>query len=232
MLQLESGIVLPTAEYTIICKEDGLDELHFTLPAASPIWAGLYNDLRILEVTEQQFYVVQRGDVTKSTAKIAAQLDLRDWRKKCIIDFDNNNQTLLTTLRSICPTGWTVVEHDPKVQTQTLRRSQATALQIALQAANVFSAALRFDTKKKQVQIVWRDSIAASIQLPAGSAAVLHRNGDTLEWNVSADALPMFTVVKLCDRFGNIQPVQVVEVETSPHREGKSKLTLRRVSEE
>lgn len=161
MLQIVNGIQIPTDDYYISHKEDGLDELHFEVDINDPVYYALNEESCIYESYEHQIYVVKTISGSSRTAKIGCQLDLTDWKGQIEIGYDRSG-TAHALIGGFRPSNWTVVDPTPKSDTKSIKIDAPVPLDLALQVQEEFGCRLRFDTVERKVKILYPDDIALS----------------------------------------------------------------------
>lgn len=174
MLQIIDGPAIMRDDYCIVHKENGLDELHFTLSARDQVYQTLREEkTRILETEEQQRYVVRKiSDVSQDVAVVCV-LDLADWRRDVFLNLLDlaspgfaHNMKETNMLREIMSApgldGWTMINQVQTSKRNKMEMDGPTPLEAALQLQKTFGCALRFDTIGKTVTILYPDEIELS----------------------------------------------------------------------
>lgn len=167
MLVLTSGEVVQRDDYAIRHLSNGLDELTFELDPSD----GLYRLLQegktqIRETIENQTYLVSKINSVGSSTQITCRLDLSDWQKSLLINTEDLNSPgfshtlhevnmLSLIMNASGLSGWTKTNQVQTHVTRSMRMDGPTPLEAALQLQKTFGCALRFQTAKKKVTILY-----------------------------------------------------------------------------
>ena len=154
MLKIIHGndlLILDQDDYYITEKYDGLDELEFN--------ASIYetNYKYIIEETvvhEEQDYIIKAIDAGKSTAKVKCKLDLDTLKSDLYLNYTNNSDTALGTIREVLPPDWIVTDFTGDVTRRTIEKEAATCFDIINECLNVYGITVRYDNRAKTVTII------------------------------------------------------------------------------
>lgn len=171
MLQIADGTQITTDVYYIQHMSDGRDQLHFDLSIFDPSYRVIREETRIIEMTEQQTYIVKSIAAGQSTVKIACTLDLSDWLRSICVGYSRTGLPIEflrgTTVGFSGDSGplrmWEMVESGLyQGEKRHIEMQGPTPLDIALQMQETFPCSIRFYTTTKRAEIIWPDQIPLS----------------------------------------------------------------------
>ena len=167
MLYIIDGCAIATQDYQITFKENGIDELSFTLARTDPAYQYLTEQAKILESTERQRFVVKKISVSRSKVSVTCQLDLEAWQRDIFLNTADLSQDGFThelseasmlayvLANSSGLSGWTKVEDIVAHKTREISMAGPTPLDVAQQMVSTFGCAFAFDTINKTVKIFY-----------------------------------------------------------------------------
>ena len=167
MLYIIDGCAIATQDYQITFKENGLDELSFTLARTDPAYQYLTEQAKILESTERQRFVVRKISVSRNSVRVTCQLDLEDWQKDIFLntsdlskdgfshEYNETNMLQYVLEHSTGLTGWTKTADITTHKTCGISMAGPTPLDVIEQMAKTFRCAFAFDTIEKSVKIFY-----------------------------------------------------------------------------
>ena len=152
-----SGAVpLHIDDYYIKHLASGLDELIFSVNIWDEEYQLIQEESSIQENSGTPInYLVKAIDGGKSTATVKAQIDLDEWKSTMTVDYSSDSDTCAGIVRSVKPTGWTVIDSTSLTYRRTIHLDSATALDVLNQCRSTFDGAtFRFDNVAKEVTII------------------------------------------------------------------------------
>ena len=152
-----SGAVpLHIDDYYIKHLASGLDELIFTVNIWDEEYQLIQEESSIQENHSTPInYLVKAIDGGKTTATVKAQIDLDEWKTTMTAPYSSSSDTCAGIIRSVKPTGWTVVDTTSLTYRRTIHLDSATALDVLNQCRSTFDGAtFRFDNVAKTVTII------------------------------------------------------------------------------
>ena len=152
-----SGAVpLHIDDYYIKHLASGLDELIFTVNIWDEEYQLIQEESSIQENHSTPInYLVKAIDGGKSTATVKAQIDLDEWKTTMTAPYSSSSDTCAGIIRSVKPTGWTVVDTTTLTYRRTIHLDSATAFDVLTQCRSTFDGAtFRFDNVAKTVTII------------------------------------------------------------------------------
>lgn len=167
MLYIIDGCAIATQDYQITFKENGLDELSFTLARTDPAYQYLTEQAKILESTERQRFVVRKISVSRNSVRVTCQLDLEDWQKDIFLntsdlskdgfshEYYEANMLQYVLDNSAGLSGWTKTAAITTAKKRAISMAGPTPLDVIEQMANTFRCAFAFDTIEKKVRIFY-----------------------------------------------------------------------------
>ena len=167
MLYIIDGCAIATQDYQITFKENGLDELSFTLARTDPAYQYLTEQAKILESTERQRFVVRKISVSRNSVCVTCQLDLEDWQKDIFLntsdlskdgfshEYYEANMLQYVLDNSAGLSGWTKTAAITTAKKRAISMAGPTPLDVIEQMANTFRCAFAFDTIEKKVRIFY-----------------------------------------------------------------------------
>lgn len=153
---------IATDDYYIVHKSDGRDELHFSVSLNDPAYQALNEEVKIVETTEQQTYVIKGIDAGQKTVDFACILDLEDWQQECLLNYYNNTSAVGTTITGIIPAGWTLEDLSGTTQRRGISMPGPTPLEVATQCQETYGVSIRFNNHLKKATIINPSSYALS----------------------------------------------------------------------
>lgn len=172
VLQSSGAPSIANDDYYIVHKDTGLDQLHFKVSLSDPVYASILEGSAILETTEQQLYAVQKINAGSKEASIACQLDLGDWQKNIFINIQDltepgfshelNETAMLSYVLGNASglSGWTATGTVSAHKVRQIEMTAPTPLEVITQMQKTFGVVLRFDTRLKQVKIMYPEDVA------------------------------------------------------------------------
>ena len=152
-----SGAVpLHIDDYYIKHLASGLDELIFSVNIWDEEYQLIQEESSIQENSGTPInYLVKAIDGGKSTATVKAQIDLDEWKSTMTVGYSSDSDTCAGIVRSVKPTGWTVIDTTSLTYRRTIHLDSATALDVLNQCRSTFDGAtFRFDNVAKEVTII------------------------------------------------------------------------------
>lgn len=152
-----SGAVpLHIDDYYIKHLASGLDELIFTVNIWDEEYQLIQEESSIQENSGTPInYLVKAIDGGSSTATIKAQIDLDDWKTTMTVGYSSDSDTCAGIIRSVKPTGWTVVDTTTLTYRRTIHLDSATAFDVLTQCRSTFDGVTyRFDNVAKTITLV------------------------------------------------------------------------------
>lgn len=156
-LYTNSGAVpLHIDDYYIKRLASGMDELIFNVN----IWDEEYQLIQEESSIQENHgtpinYLVKAIDGGKTTATVKAQIDVDEWKTTMTIGYSSDSDTCAGIVRSVKPTGWTVIDTTSLTYRRTIHLDSATALDVLNQCRSTFDGVtFRFDNVAKTVTII------------------------------------------------------------------------------
>lgn len=167
MLYIVNGCAIATQDYQITFKENGIDELSFSLARTDPAYQYLTEQAKILESTERQRFVVKKISVSRSSVRVTCQLDLEDWKQDIFLNTSDLSQdgfsheyyetSMLQYVleNSNGLSGWTKTSDVTTSKKRAISMQGPTPLDVIEQMAKTFRCSFAFDTINKIVKIFY-----------------------------------------------------------------------------
>lgn len=169
MLEIIGGPILSRDDYAIAHMKNGLDELRFDVSIAE---RNVYRILRegitkLREHSENQTYVVRKINAINGIASVVARLDLSDWERDILLDTSDlsapgfshtlSETNMLASILSSAPalSDWSAEGNISSHSTRSMEMDGPTPLEAAVQLQKTFGCALRFNTARKKVKILY-----------------------------------------------------------------------------
>ena len=152
-----SGAVpLHIDDYYIKHLASGLDELVFTVNIWDEEYQLIQEESSIQENSGTPInYLVKAIDGGSNTATIKAQIDVDDWKTTMTVGYSSDSDTCAGIIRSVKPTGWTVVDTTTLTYRRTIHLDSATAFDVLTQCRSTFDGVTyRFDNVAKTITLV------------------------------------------------------------------------------
>lgn len=163
MLQIFNGVQIATDDYFIRHKQNGVDELQFSVLLSDPAYRAINEEDTILETTEQQKYIVKKIAGGKTYATITCDLDLSDWDSILEIGYSRRGSRAFKFLDGFRPADWTVIDGaGHQDEPRSIIMDGPTPRELAMQVQKDYGCAVRFDTSAKTATIVWPEDIRMS----------------------------------------------------------------------
>lgn len=171
MINIINGRAIATDNYEITYRENGINELDFTISRDDPAFIEIAEQTQILETVHRAVYVVRKISTSRNQARIACQLDLDDWKSDIFINIsalDNdgfshtlNESAMLQYVinNSGSLSGWTVSSRIDTHKIRTISMAAPTPLEVVEQMSKTFGCALEFDNIGKNVSIFYPDEV-------------------------------------------------------------------------
>lgn len=164
LILCKTDYALPTDDYAIWHKENGLDELEFSLAASMGENKDIGEEDRIYETTENIYYLVKAISGNDSKITYKCQIDLDDWKREVLGSWANSthsdwslSQKTAAEFVTVAATaaGWSVAGDTTKTTKRSLSLDGPTPIEAALEASDVFGFRIRFDNKEKVAKIIY-----------------------------------------------------------------------------
>ena len=152
-----SGAVpLHIDDYYIKHLASGLDELIFSVNIWDEEYQLIQEESSIQENSGTPInYLVKAIDGGNNTATIKAQIDLDDWKSTMTVAYSSSSDTCAGIIRSVRPSGWTVIDTTSLTYRRTIHLDSATALDVLNQCRSTFSGVTyRFDNVAKTITLI------------------------------------------------------------------------------
>ena len=157
---------LPVDDYYITHKEDGLDELNFTLLTSMPEYQDIDEEDQIYETTEGIYYLVKAIDAGEDTVAYKCQVDLDEWRDLVLGDWGDThthwsyqNKTAHTYMSWLTPPTWTIGGDTSKTVKASIELPGPTRLDLAQAVMDAFGVKLHWDNGRKTVTMIYPEDV-------------------------------------------------------------------------
>lgn len=171
----ENGAQLAVDDYYIDYKENGLDELHFSVLLNDPAYRYLEEEAKIRETVCGQIYRVKAIDAGTTIARISCQLDVSDWMMDCILGY-SSNLAAVAAIEAVCPSGWRVFSSYASTFRYYLRMDGPTPLEVVQEVCQRHGCAVRFSTAAKYIQVIDPEGTKLSSTIIADGLNLLQVN--------------------------------------------------------
>lgn len=159
----ENGYPISNDDYYVRLLASGLDEVVFQVSIRDDVYKYITEEARIRD-RDQNYYIIKQIDAGNEKAKVVAQIDIDDWKADMYKDYTNNSATVVNTVLSVLPAGWSCIDQSlvsirRTIPTDsTLKNYNVTAWQVLQDCCNVYKVRFRFDNTNKIVYIVNPDN--------------------------------------------------------------------------
>lgn len=136
----------------------GKDAIGFTLPLDHPDYSLLFEETPFVDTETGQRYLIKAIDEGQTTVNIKGELDLDEFSENMLLNYSNGSDTVLNTVSSVLPGGWTVQDHAYFNQRRTIELEAATPLDVIDTCQDTYSVVFRFDNAAHTVHIYNPDS--------------------------------------------------------------------------
>ena len=144
--------VIQCDDYYVRQLANGLDEVIFNVSIYDPLYPYITEEAKVTDI-DGQTYLVKQIDAGKNDAKVICQLDLNDWKSTMYVAWGNGIKNLITTLRMITPSGWTIVNHSTSTELLSVNGS-LTALDICAEICDTYDVYIRWNNYTKTVTVI------------------------------------------------------------------------------
>ena len=150
------AVPLHIDDYYIKHLASGLDELIFSVNIWDEEYQLIQEESSIQENSGTPInYLVKAIDGGKTTATVKAQIDLDEWKSTMTVGYSSSSDTCAGIIRSVKPTGWTVVDTTTLTYRRTIHLDSATAFDVLTQCRSTFDGVTyRFDNVAKTITLV------------------------------------------------------------------------------
>lgn len=163
LILCKKDYALPTDDYAIIHKENGLDELEFTLSASMNEYKDIDEEDRVFETTERIYYLVKAVSSNESKATIKCQIDLDEWKGTVLGSWGTTHGKWSLTSKTAADyvgaaataAGWTVAGNVSKTAKRSITLDGPTPLEIISESSSVFGFRIRFNNSERIATIVY-----------------------------------------------------------------------------
>ena len=151
-----STIPLQIDDYYVKHLASGLDELVFQISIWDENYQKIQEESSIRESSGTPInYLVKAIDAGKETATVKCQIDLDEWKSTITIGYDSGSNSCAGIIRSVCPSGWTVVDPTSLTYLRTIHLDSATPYDVLQQCRSTFSGVTyRFDNVQKTITLI------------------------------------------------------------------------------
>ena len=159
----ENGYPIMNDDYYIRYLASGLDEIVFNVSIRDEVYQYITEENRIHD-RDQNYYIIKQIDAGNEKAKVVAQIDIDDWKATMYQKYTNNSATVVNTVLSVLPAGWSCIDRSLVSIRRTIPTSDTTtdynvtAWKVLQDCCNVYKVRFRFDTANKIVYIVNPDN--------------------------------------------------------------------------
>lgn len=159
----ENGYPISNDDYYVRLLASGLDEVVFQVSIRDDVYKYITEEARIRD-RDQNYYIIKQIDAGNEKAKVVAQIDIDDWKAVMYKDYTNNSATVVNTVLSVLPSGWSCIDQSlvsirRTIPTDsTLKNYNVTAWQVLQDCCNVYKVRFRFDNANKIVYIINPDN--------------------------------------------------------------------------
>ena len=159
----ENGYPIMNDDYYIRYLASGLDEIVFNVSIRDEVYQYITEENRIRD-RDQNYYIIKQIDAGNEKAKVVAQIDIDDWKATMYQKYTNNSATVVNTVLSVLPAGWSCIDRSLVSIRRTIPTSDTTtdynvtAWKVLQDCCNVYKVRFRFDTANKIVYIVNPDN--------------------------------------------------------------------------
>ena len=151
-----STIPLQIDDYYVKHLASGLDELVFQISIWDENYQKIQEESSIRESSGTPInYLVKAIDGGKQTATVKCQIDLDEWKSTITIGYNSGSNSCAGIIRSVCPSGWTVVDPTSLTYLRTIHLDSATPYDVLQQCRSTFSGVTyRFDNVQKTITLI------------------------------------------------------------------------------
>lgn len=181
----ENGAQIAADDYYIDYKENGLDELHFSVSPNDPAYKHLEEEAKILETVRGQIYRVKAIDASSTTARVSCQLDVSDWQRDCILGY-TSSLTAADAISAVCPNGWRVFSSYTSAIRYYLRMDGPTPLEVVQEVCKRHGCTVRFSTASKYIRVIDPEG-------PELSSAIIADGLNMLQLNYKGSSADVYT---------------------------------------
>ena len=136
-----NGYPISNDDYYVRLLASGLDEVVFQVSIRDDVYKYITEEARIRD-RDQNYYIIKQIDAGNEKAKVVAQIDIDDWKAAMYKDYTNNSATVVNTVLSVLPSGWSCIDQS----LVSIRRTIPTDSTLK----NVYQHTM--DDKRKQVE--------------------------------------------------------------------------------
>lgn len=144
--------VIQCDDYYVRQLANGLDEVIFNVSIYDPLYPYITEEAKVTDI-DGQTYLVKQIDAGKNDAKVICQLDLNDWKSTMYVAWGNGIKNLITTMRMITPSGWTIVNRSTSTELLSVGGS-LTALDICAEICDTYDVYIRWNNYTKTVTVL------------------------------------------------------------------------------
>lgn len=143
-------------DYYIKHLASGLDELCFSISIWDENYQLIQEESSIQENSGSPInYLVKAIDGGKDTASVKCQIDLDEWKSTITIGYDSESNSCAGIIRSVRPSGWTVIDNTSLTYLRTIHLDSATPYDVLQQCRSTFSGVTyRFDNVAKTITLI------------------------------------------------------------------------------
>lgn len=158
-----NGYPISNDDYYVRLLASGLDEVVFQVSIRDDVYKYITEEARIRD-RDGNYYIIKQIDAGNEKAKVVAQIDIDDWKAAMYKDYTNNSATVVNTVLSVLPSGWSCIDQSlvsirRTIPTDsTLKNYNVTAWQVLQDCCNVYKVRFRFDNANKIVYIINPDN--------------------------------------------------------------------------
>lgn len=158
-----NGYPIMNDDYYIRYLSNGLDEIVFNVSIRDDVYKYITEEARIRD-RDQNYYIIKQIDAGNEQAKVVAQIDIDDWKSAMYQNYTNNSATVVNTVLSVLPSGWSCIDRSLVTIRRTIPTSDTTtdynvtAWKVLQDCCNVYKVRFRFDSANKIVYIVNPDN--------------------------------------------------------------------------
>lgn len=158
-----NGYPIANDDYYIRYLASGLDEIVFNVSIRDPVFRYIVEEARIRE-RDNNYYLIKQIDAGNETAKVVAQIDIDDFKAAMYQKYSNNSATCYSTVLSVLPSGWSIIDYAAKSLKRTIPTSDTskdynvTAWTVLQDCCNTYSVRFRFNNVQKIVYIIDPDT--------------------------------------------------------------------------
>lgn len=153
MFQL-AGKPCDIMDYFVRKAYNGLENyLEFEMSVNDPLFSDCVENAEIIDSSNKYLIIKIDGNNGKSV-RVSASLDLRDWRNTTLENFDNTSQTLLGTINSVLPDGWSFVNTANSTKFRTVRVQYGVPIDVLIKCASLYNVVFQIDNINKVVEAI------------------------------------------------------------------------------